>query len=354
MWAPGFASLAGALAGLLVELAAFQLGLFIGAVLFGLRVNHVIIGVGGVIKEWTSARRRVVLRSIPILTAVGITGERTPVRGRMVGAGIFSAVIATATAGTLWLTTGADVGKGLALGATATLLNELIPVRRPGNTSAGWYVFALPRLAGRELAELEAAPHVTRAIEAFNAGDLDTAGRIADELATTHPELVTVIGLKVTTMSVSGRHAEALGLITTLAGRDGLTPREIAFVMATTAGLAALAVESGQLPAEIGIATARSTLTGALEAGYPTYRAHGTLALIALLEGDTDTAIELGNRAAESSHQAVDRADDLTTVAKAHMAAGNNKKAREIMAEAHALAGWLPRVATTNARLSIS
>ncbi len=38
--------LAGALVGLLVELTAAQAGLALGAVLFGLRITHVIIGLG--------------------------------------------------------------------------------------------------------------------------------------------------------------------------------------------------------------------------------------------------------------------------------------------------------------------
>jgi hypothetical protein len=69
-----YLGLAGALAGLLLELTAPQAGLGLGAVLFGLRVDHVIIGVGGELKSWTTANRRIVLRNIPVLASIGISG----------------------------------------------------------------------------------------------------------------------------------------------------------------------------------------------------------------------------------------------------------------------------------------
>lgn len=354
VWAPGFASLAGTLLGLLLVQAAFQLGLLMGAVLFGLRVTHVIIGIGGELREWTTAKRRVVLRNIPVLFTVGIAGKRTPVRRRMVAAGITSALTATATAAATWLTIGADLGKGLALAVAASLVYELIPVRKPGGTSIGWFVFGLPRLAGRELAEMESTPRITAAKDAFNVGDLETAEGISAELTAEHPELLTVIGLRITTLCGRNDYGQALGVITGLVGRPDLSPREMAYVMATTAGLTALAVDAGQLPGEVGVPAARRTIEGAIQIGYPSYRATGTLAVIALLEGDTSTAIELGNRAVGSSEQVIDRADGLTTVAKAYMAAGDNKKARELMDVAYDLAGWFPRVAATRARLSIS
>jgi hypothetical protein len=353
-WAPGIGSLVGAFVGLLLVLAAFQVGLLLGAILFGLRVTHVIIGIGGELGQWTTTKRRIVLRNIPILATIGIAGERSPVRRRTVAAGASAAVVGVATAAATWLTTTTDFGKGLALAATATAIHELIPIRKAGGTTMGWFVFGLPKLKGRELAEMESTPRITKAKDAYHAGDLTTAEQIADELETEHPELLTVIGLRITTLAARARYAEALKLATSLTTRQDLSQREIAYIMATTAGLTALATEADQLPKELGIPTAKRTISGAIEIGYPKYRATGTLALIALLDGDADTAIQLGNQATESSEHVVGRADGLTTVAKAHMVAGNNAKARELVENAHELAGWHPRVAATRARLSIN
>jgi hypothetical protein len=169
-----------------------------------------------------------------------------------------------------------------------------------------------------------------------------------------HPDLLTVVGLKVVTACARERYLDALQTVIGLNGRQDLGTRELALVMATAAGVAVQAVEAGQFPAEVGLETARSMLGNAYEAGYPKHRANGTLAVMALIEGDTAKARQLAGFAAESSETALGRADDLITIARAWMADGNNAKAREFAAEAHELAGWSPRVAATRARLEIS
>lgn len=346
--------LAGAFAGLLLELTAVQAGLALGAVLFGLRITHVIIGLGSELKSWTWTHRRIVLRTVPVLATIGVTGLKPGVRRRTVLTGALSTVFCALIAAACWLAAGTAFGKGLALAATACFLLQLVPVEQPGHTSLGWFVFALPKLSGRRLAELEARPRVLAGMDAYHRGDLDEAERIHDELVPDHADLLTVVGLKVVTECARERYLDALQTVIALSGRQDLGTRELAFVMATTAGVAALAVEAGQFPREVGLETARSMLNNAYEAGYPKHRSNGTLAVIALIEGDNARARQLGGWAAESSENALGRADDLITVARAWMADGNNAKARELVAEAHELAGWSPRVAATRARLEIN
>jgi hypothetical protein len=345
--------LGGALAGLLLELAATQIGLLVGALAFGLHVTHVIIGVGGELRHWTSPARRVVLRNIPVLIQVGLAGKRAPVRLRLWLTGACSALTAFLSVGAAWSTTGAPFGRGLAVGATACLAHSLRPRRGSGATSLGWFLFGLPRLTGRPAAELAATPLVRRSTDALHAGDLDTAEKIAAQLVEQHPELITATGAQVAVLAARGRYAEALLQVSHLVGRKDLQQRDMALVMSTMAGLTATAVEAGQLPAEIGVPMARRSADGAMEIGYPSHRFNGTLALITLLEGDAVKAVELARYGCESSEQALDRVDDLVTLARAQMASGDNATARVTLAEAEELAPWWPRVAATRARLSI-
>lgn len=346
--------LAGALIGLLLQLAAGQAGLALGAVLFGLRITHVIIGIGGELKSWTRTHQRIVLRTIPVLATIGITGLKPGVRRRTVLTGAFAITLSATVVAATWFTTGTAFGKGMALAATACLCLQLVPIERPGHTSLGWFVFALPKLTGRRLGELEARPRVLAGMDAYHRGDVDEAERIHGELVRDHPDLITVVGLEVVIKCAREKYLEALQTVLGLNGRDDIGQRELAFIMATTAGVTAQAVEAGQFPAEVGLETARNMLNNAYEAGYPRYRANGTLALMALLEGDTAKARQLAEWSAKSSENALGRADDLITIARAWMADGNNAKARELVAEAHELAGWSPRVAATRARLEIT
>ncbi|SER51294.1 hypothetical protein SAMN05216188_11263 [Lentzea xinjiangensis] len=349
-----YVGLAGALVGLLLELTAAQAGLALGAVLFGLRITHVIIGIGGELRSWTLTHRRVVLRTIPVLATIGITCLKPGVRRRTVLTGAVAVALCAALAAAAWLTTGSAFGKGLALAATACFLLQLVPAEQAGHTSLGWFVFALPRLTGRRLAELEARPRVLAGMDAYQRGDLDEAERVHAELVRDHPDLITVAGLKVVTSCARERYLDALQTVIALNGRQDLGTRELALIMATTAGITALAVEAGQFPAEVGLETARGMLDDAYAAGYPKHRANGTLAVMALVEGDTAKARQLAGHAAAASENALGRAEELITIARAWMADGDNAKAREFAAEAHELAGWSPRVAATRARLEIS
>lgn len=355
-WDPAHAhfGLLGALVGLLVELTVVQAGLALGAVLFGLRIHHVTVGIGGELKSWTTAHRRIVLRNIPVLMSLSFSGFKPGVRRRTVLAGATSIVVTAAFVAVAWLLAGPAFWTGLALAASACFLVQLVPIQKPTNTSLGWFVFSLPRLTGRPLGEMEARPRVSAGMDAYYSGDIETAERIYAELAVSHADLLTVVGLKVVTECAREKYLAALQTVVGLSGRKDLTHRELAFVMATTAGVAAQAVESGQFPRDIGLQTAKSMLENAYQAGYPKHRANGTLALIALIEGSNAEARKLATWAAENSEQALGRADDLITVARAWMADGDNAKARELVAEAHELAGWYPRVAATRARLNVS
>lgn len=355
-WDPTHAhfGLLGALVGLLLELTVVQAGLALGAVLFGLRIHHVTIGIGGEVKAWTTAQRRIVLRNIPVLMSLSFSGLKPRVRLRTVLAGVASIVVTAAFVAVAWLLAGPAFWTGVALAASACFVIQLVPIEKPTHTSLGWFVFRLPKVTGRPLGEMEARPQVLAGMDAYHRGDIDTAERIHEELAASHPDLLTVVGLKVVTTCAREKYLEALQVVIGLGGRKDLTQRELAFVMATTAGVAAQAVESGQFPQELGLQTAKNMLENAYEAGYPQHRSNGTLALIALIEGETDKARKLATWAAESSEQALGRADELITIARAYMADGDNAKAREFVAEAHELAGWYPRVAATRARLNVT
>jgi ATP/maltotriose-dependent transcriptional regulator MalT len=113
-------------------------------------------------------------------------------------------------------------------------------------------------------------------------------------------------------------------------------------------------VEAGGLPPEIGLSTAATALEMAETLGYPAYKLTGTKALHTLLTGDPTQATSLARQALETNDDRVGRADDLATLARAHMAAGDNKAARAALGEAEKTVPWWPRVAATRARLDIS
>ena len=73
----------------------------------------------------------------------------------------------------------------------------------------------------------------------------------------------------------------------------------------------------------------------------------------ALLLGDCPKAILLARMAADSGDDRLGRADDLATLARAHMAAGDNQAARAALGEAERLVPWWPRVAGTRVRLEV-
>ncbi|MBW4716535.1 hypothetical protein KZQ38_05130 [Saccharothrix sp. SC076] len=349
------ASLVGAACGLLAGMALLQLGLLAGAAVWRVRVSSLVIGVGGEVRTWNSPRRRVVLRNVPLILSVGLTSVRAPVRRRLWLTSLTSVLITGLAVAATWvLLAGSPLGRGVALASSAVLLHGLLPRRGAGGTSAGWFLFRLPRLTGRVVEEYEATPMVNEVSDALAVGDLDRAERVAAELVATHPTLLVAIGSQVAVLTMRTRYAEALHLVSKLVGRTDLDQRDMAFVMAEMASSTANAMEAGQLPVEVGMGAARRAADGAVQLGYPKYRCTGTLAQLALLEQEPDRAIELATQAKHTSESALGRADALATIARAQMAAGDNAAARRTLTEARALAEWLPRVAETAARLSIS
>ena len=360
VWRPGVASFGGAAVGTWAVSAVLQLGLLVGALVFRVRVSSVVIGVGGEVRTWTRPHLRVVWRTIPLLMGIGLTSIKAPVRPRLCLAGLTSAVLAAATVVTAWL--GALVWpeddqpflRGFAVAGTAVLVNGLWPRRGAGTTSPGWFLFSLPRLSGRTAAEYEATPLVNQVNDALEVGDLDRAEAVADELVARHPGLLVAVGARTAVLTLRAKHTDALHAVSGLMGRTDLEPRDMAFVLAAMASYTANAVEDGQVPPDIGLPTARRAAEGAMQLGYPRHRCAGTLAQLALIERDHAAALTLARQAKAASESGLARADAVTTIARAQMAAGDNAAARETLVEAQQLAGWMPRVADTTARLNVS
>ncbi|WP_238412366.1 tetratricopeptide repeat protein [Saccharothrix deserti] len=360
VWRPSVASFGGAACGTWVVLALLQLGLLLGAAVFRVRVPLVVIGIGRELRTWNRPHLRVVWRSVPLLLSVGLSSIKAPVRRRLWLTGLTSVVLSTAAVVVAWL--GALVWsdadqpflRGFAIAGTAVLVNGLWPRRGAGTTSPGWFVFALPRVSGRTAAEFEATPLVNEVSDALEVGDLDRAEAIADELVERHPTLLVAIGARVAVLTLRAKYGEALHTVSGLVARTDLGPRDMAFVLAEMASSTANAIEGGQLPADIGLPAAKRAADGAMQFGYPRYRCNGTLAQLALLENDHATALTLATQAKKSSEGRLSRADALATIARAQMAAGDNAAARATLVEAEELAGWMPRVAETSARLNIS
>ncbi|WP_433264377.1 tetratricopeptide repeat protein [Actinosynnema sp. CS-041913] len=356
VWEPGswLVGLAGAVCGLPVALALLQVGLLLGALVWRVRVTLIVIGVGGEVRTWDRPHRRVVLRNVPLIMSVGLTSVRAPVRRRLWLTSLVSVLLTGAAVALCWVFAGGTpFGRGLAVAGSAVLLNGLVPRRGAGGTSPGWFLLRLPRLAGRVVDELEATPMVNEVSDALAAGEVDRAEEIAARLVAAHPTLLVAIGSQIAVLTMRTRYAEALHVVSKLVGRTDLDQRDMAFVMAEMASSTANAMEAGQLPLDVGMGAAKRASEGALQLGYPKYRCTGTLAQLALLEDDTALAIELAGQAKRSSESALARADALATLARAQMAAGDNAAARRTLVEAHALAGWMPRVAETSARLDI-
>lgn len=347
------AGLGGAVVGLLLELATVQVGILLGALVCRLRVRHVIIGVGAELTSWTSPQTRITVCRIPLVIRVGVRAVRHPVRRWLWLTSATSVLVGGLTVGAAWSVADSAFGRGLALGATACLLHELQPRRDAKETSPGWFLFLLPWLTGRPAEEMDATPLVDEITDAVRMGDLDTAEAFTVQLVERHPTLLLTAGAQVMVLGVRGRHAEAMHLVSRLVGRTDLEPRDLAFVLAEMSNAAASAAEAGQLPMEIGLPAARRAAGGAMQLGFPRHRFAGTLAQLALLEGDTAKAVQLARQSADGSESQLGRADALATIARAQMADGDNAAARVTIVEARTLAGWLPRVAETTARLSI-
>ncbi|WP_424188872.1 hypothetical protein ACOBQX_11280 [Actinokineospora sp. G85] len=345
---------AGALAGLL----SLQVGMLAGALAFEVRVHQVVVGVGRRLTEWTTPHRTVVLRAAPLLLSVAIGPGKAPARRRMWSAALCSAGLGVlVVAGSVALVVvewGVGFWLGWTVGAVYAVVVGLVPRRTAVATSTGWYVWRLPGLTGPKAEQLDAAPVVGEVVRAAQAGDLAVAAELAEGLARDHPGLRTALAARILVLEAHGRYAEALTLALPMAGDDTQTPAEAAVSFAALAGLACATVEAGVLPAEVGLGTAVSAMDNAEALGYPKYKLTGVRALHALLTGETTTAVALARTAVGSGDDPLGRADDLATLASAHMAAGDNATARAVLAEAEALVPWWPRVAAVRDRLSIA
>lgn len=357
-WPGGvLAGIGGALTGLVAILAASQLGLLAAVPLARMRVHRVVIGVGPRLADWSTPTRSFVVRAFPVIMAVGVRAATAPVRRRMWWAALCSAVAELAVVGLAgwWAVTGGGAfAHGFAIACVAEFLHALLPSRTATGTSTGWLLFRLPWVDDEQTRELEAAPLAGQAIEAANRGDLATAERLAAQLRETYPDLRSALAARTFVLEAQGRYAEAMILAVKVAADARQRPDEAASSFAALAGLACVTVEAGQLPAEVGLATAANALENAATLGFPGYKLNGVRALHALLRGEFDEARALAGRAAESGDNVLGRADDLATLARAHMAAGDNQAARATITEAEKLAAWWPRVAGTRSRLEVS
>lgn len=347
--------LGGALVGLLAILAASQVGLLAGVPLVGMRVQRIVVGIGPRLAEWSRPGRTLVLRAVPVVLAVGVRATRAPVRRRMWWSAFCSAVaelvVVVLAAG--WSAGGGAFAHGFAIACVGELVHALLPRRTAAGTSTGWLLFRLPWVGAEEARQLEAAPLVGEAVEAAQRGELATAERLADQLREAYPELRSALAARLFVLEARGRYAEAMVLAVKLASDARQAPDEAAGSFAVLAGLACVTVEAGQLDSGLGLSTAANALENATTLGYPSYKLNGVRALHALLRGDVDEAVALATRAADAGDNLLARADDLATLARAHMAAGDNQAAREAIGEAEKLASWWPRVAGTRSRLEV-
>ncbi|WP_431417742.1 hypothetical protein [Actinokineospora sp.] len=349
--------LGGAVAGHLVGLLSLQLGLLVGAIAFRARVHRVVIGVGSRLKDWTTPRRVVVLRAVPLFLSVSVGPGIAPARRRMWGAalcsmtaGVITAVVVTlqafAAPSGFWI--------GFAVACVITVGHSFVPRKTATSTSTGWLVFKLPGLTGVRAQQLDAAPLVGQTVDAAQEGKLDLAADLAARLRDEYPTLRTATAARILVLQAEARYAEAMMVAMTLVEDREQTPAEAAVAFAALSGLACATVEAGQLDAEIGLSTASQAIENAVTLGYPQHKLNGTRALHELLSGNTSRAISLARLAAESGDDRLGRADDLATLARAHMTAGDNRSARTALAEAEKLVPWWPRVAILRSRLDVA
>jgi len=347
--------LGGAVTGALAILAASQFGLLAAVPVAGVRVQRIVLGIGPRVADWSTPDRTIVLRAIPIIMAVGVRAAKAPVRRRMWVSALCSAVaeVVVVVLAAYWATGGSAFAHGFAIACVAEFTHALLPHRSATATSTGWLLFRLPWVGADQVAEMEAAPLVGEAIAAAHRGDLATAERLSAQLRGTYPDLRSSLSAQVFVLEAQGRYAQAMILAVKLAGDARQEPDEAATSFAALAGLACVTVEAGQLDAELGLSTASNALDNAATLGYPAYKLNGVRALHALLRGEVDEAISLAGRAAEAGDSLLVRADDLATLARAHMASGDNRTARAVLTEAEKLASWWPRVAGTRSRLEV-
>ncbi|MBP2323399.1 hypothetical protein JOF56_003784 [Kibdelosporangium banguiense] len=324
--------LLGALVGAIVTFAVIKLGLLVGALLFGVRVHGVVIGIGPRVAEW----RVVSVRALPLALSVDVGPGRLPARRRLVGAALVSVFAGLAAV----VTFGFVAGLGMALGGAAALIKSMVPDRM----STGWLLFRQPWA--------EMTPGVLQVFDLVQAGELDAAERLVSQLSVAHPQMRAVRASRVLVLEARGRYAEALTLAIGMS--SDAEQHDAAAAMATVAGLTGAAIEAGQLAASDGLPVAARALHEAIELGNPSYMLDGARALIALLAGDPQLAVQLARMACNNNHGSLGRADHLATLARAYMAAGDNSAARRTLAKAERLVPWWPRVALTRRRLDLA
>ncbi|ONI85237.1 hypothetical protein ALI144C_13040 [Actinosynnema sp. ALI-1.44] len=301
-----------ALVGMVVTAAVGQLGLLVGT-----RAHSVVAGVGPRLAEWRSARRTVVLRAFPLPISVEV-GTRKK-RAVMVSVGAVAVTVALFALLTDYV---------FALGGLAALVSAALVERREVDT-----------------------PCVSQVVELVQAGELDAAERLVSQLTVANPTARTIRASRVLVLEARGRYGEALALAIGMSEAEG---QDAAAAMAAVAGLTGAAIEAGQLDAHQGLPVAARALNEAVELGKPSYMLDGVRALIALLAGDPQLAVRLARTACRNNDGSLGRADDLATLARAYMAAGDNSKARATLAKAERLVPWWPRVALTRSRLDLA
>lgn len=352
--APILVALAGLLLGALIGLAVLQLGVLAGGLVLRPRMPRVVIGVGPRVRDWTSPGRSITLRAVPIMLSVTIGPGRAPVRPRIWGTYLISAIFGLATTTVLIIVQDGPLWLGTAVGCAAAVVLALLPRRDAAATSTGWVLLNYLRLEAREAAEIDAAPLVAAVTKAVQAGDLPAAQAACDALAQVQPDGQSLSMARVVVLEAHGQYAEAMQLVLGMLAEPNLPQRDFALITAGLAGLAAAAVEAGQLETELGLGWAERAITDAEQLAYPAYKLNGAKALVEVLRGNVSKAIALANAAIELGNDALGRADDLATLAQAQMAAGDNVTARLTLGEAERIAAWWPRVARIRARLDVS
>lgn len=301
-----------AVAGMVVTAAAGKAGLLVRT-----RAHGVVVGAGPRLAEWRTPRRTIVLRAFPVRVSVdvGVSMSR---------AVLMSACAATATVVTLALV----ANPFTAFGGLAPLISAALADRTRTGT-----------------------PGVLQVLDLVEAGELDAAERLVSQLTVAHPTVRAVRASRVLVLEARGRYAEALTLAIGMAEAEG---QDMAAALAAVASLAGAAIEAGQLDAHQALPVAARALNEAVELGEPSYMLDGVRALIALLAGDPQLAVRLARTACRNNDRSLSRADDLATLARAYMAAGDNSKARATLAKAERLVPWWPRVALTRSRLDLA
>lgn len=343
----------GALIGVISLPMGTQAGLLLGSLVFGLRVRRVEFGAMRRVWSCEIGGVPIIFRVLPVVLGSEIGPWRRPVILRCWLAGLASAVAGTGVVAAGWSGAGTPFGRGFLIAATPFMLYKLWPRRAPMATSTGWLLFGLPRMPEPQRSEFSAGPIAARAHDALRTGDIATAQAYVDELAAAHPQLSTTISCRVALLEARGEYAAAVTMLLGYISAAEIEQREMSYLLAGLAGLVFSAVECGQLPSAEVLPTAKKAMDDAVTLGFPPFHLNGTKGLLALLEGDADEAARLAALGAEHGTSALSQADDLATLARAHMARLDNRAAREALRQAEEVAAWWPRVRETRARLSV-